>query len=42
MTSGIDMSYESKLKGANDFLLKPYSPDLLLETIKNYISGGGK
>ena len=42
MTSGKDLSYESKLKGANGFLLKPYSPDLLLEIIKNHISGGGK
>jgi DNA-binding response OmpR family regulator len=41
MTSGIDLSYESKLKGADGFILKPYSPDLLLETIKNQISGGG-
>ncbi len=42
MTSGIDLSDESKLNGADGFLLKPYSPDLLLETIKNHISGGGK
>lgn len=42
MTSGRDLSYESKLKGANGFLLKPYLPDLLLETIKDHISGGGK
>jgi DNA-binding response OmpR family regulator len=42
MTSGIDLSDESKLKGADGFLLKPYSPDLLLETIKNKISGGGE
>lgn len=42
MTSGRDLSYESKLKGADGFLLKPYPPDLLLETIKNHISGGGK
>jgi len=42
MTSGLDFSYESKLKGADDFLLKPYPPVLLLETIKNHISGGGK
>ena len=42
MTSGKDLSYESKLKGANGFLLKPYSPDLLLEIIKNHIFGGGK
>ncbi len=42
MTSGIDLSDESKLKGADGFLLKPYSPDLLLETIKIKISGGGE
>jgi len=42
MTSGMDLSYESTLKGADCFLLKPYSPDLLLETIKNQISGGEK
>ncbi len=42
MTSGMDLSYESKLKGADDFLLKPYSPDLLLEIITKHISGGGK
>jgi len=42
MTSGMDLSYESKLKGADDFLLKPYPPDLLLEIIKKHISGGGK
>ena len=42
MTSGVDLSDESKLKGADGFLLKPYSPDLLLETIKNKISGGGE
>ena len=42
MTSGIDLSYESELKGADGFLLKPYPPDLLLETVKNIISGGGK
>ena len=42
MTSGVDLSDESKLNGADGFLLKPYSPDLLLETIKNKISGGGE
>ena len=40
MTSGMDLSYESELKGADEFLLKPYSPSLLLEIIKNHISGG--
>jgi DNA-binding response OmpR family regulator len=40
MTSGMDLSYECTSKGADGFILKPYSPELLLETIKTHISGG--
>jgi len=37
MSSGIDKRRESMKAGANDFLLKPYMPDELIEKINFYI-----
>lgn len=37
MSSGMDFSDECLAKGANDFLLKPYMPDELIEKIKKII-----
>ncbi len=34
MSSGIDVSTSSMAKGANEFLLKPYMPDELIEKVK--------
>jgi DNA-binding response OmpR family regulator len=37
MTSGLDMSYECKKAGADDFILKPYMPDELLQHIRQVL-----
>jgi DNA-binding response OmpR family regulator len=37
MSSGIDKRRESMKAGANDFLLKPYMPDELIQKINFYI-----
>jgi len=34
MSSGLDMSVESKKAGADDFILKPYMPDELIKCIR--------
>jgi DNA-binding response OmpR family regulator len=34
MSSGMDKKFESKQAGADDFLMKPYMPDELIEKIK--------
>ena len=38
MQSGMNLMNECKAAGANAFLLKPYSPDMLIDTIKNGLS----
>ncbi len=38
MSSGMDFSHESLSKGANDFLLKPYMPDELIDKIKRQLN----
>jgi len=38
MTSGLNLESECKNLGANDFLLKPYMPDDLLQILKRNIS----
>eukprot|EP01156_Anaeramoeba_ignava_P005068 Anaeramoba_ignava/a243232_6.p2 GENE.a243232_6~~a243232_6.p2 ORF type:complete len:119 (-),score=5.17 a243232_6:325-681(-) len=37
MSSGMDVSVLSRDKGANDFLLKPYMPDELIEKMKRLV-----
>ena len=37
MSSGMDFKTESLSKGANDFVLKPYMPDELIEKINKLI-----
>lgn len=36
MTSGMDLSEKCRIAGADDFILKPYMPDELLEKIKKF------
>lgn len=38
IASGEDVAYQCKLAGANDFMLKPYSPDQLSEALKKVIA----
>ena len=38
MSSGMDYGHESLSKGANEFLLKPYMPDELIEKVKRILS----
>ena len=38
MSSGMNYQEECKQGGANDFLLKPYMPDDLINLIKKYLS----
>jgi two-component system alkaline phosphatase synthesis response regulator PhoP len=37
MTSGLDASVESKQAGADDFILKPYMPDELIQRIRRVL-----
>jgi DNA-binding response OmpR family regulator len=37
MTSGIDYRIECMEAGANDFLTKPYMPDVLIRSIQNHL-----
>jgi CheY-like chemotaxis protein len=37
MTSGMDVSEQSLAAGANSFMLKPYDPDVLLQTIRSQL-----
>jgi DNA-binding response OmpR family regulator len=37
MTSGLDASVECKQAGANDFILKPYMPDELIQRIRRVL-----
>jgi len=37
MSSGMDMEYECRKFGANAFILKPYPPDELSNTLKKVI-----
>lgn len=37
MSSGMDMRYESIQAGADDFLLKPYMPDELINRINGFL-----
>lgn len=37
MTSGINMTEECMSAGADAFLLKPYNPDVLTQTIKDHL-----
>jgi DNA-binding response OmpR family regulator len=37
MSSGLDMSFECKQAGADDFILKPYMPDELIQRIRRVI-----
>ncbi len=39
MVSGLDRSYECMKAGANDFVLKPFNPSELLDTIKKHLAG---
>lgn len=38
MTSGLNLEYECKNHGANDFLLKPYMPDDLLKILERNLN----
>ncbi len=38
MSSGLDLDLECKNHGANDFLLKPYMPDDLLNILKRHLN----
>jgi CheY-like chemotaxis protein len=38
IASGEDVGYRCKQAGANDFLLKPYSPEQLTQAIKKYLT----
>lgn len=37
MTSGMDLKNECRKAGADDFVLKPYMPEELLNKIRNYL-----
>ncbi len=38
MSSGLDMSADSKKAGADDFILKPYMPDELIQRIRRVLA----
>lgn len=38
IASGEDVSYQSQAAGANDFILKPYSPDQLSDVLKRVLA----
>lgn len=38
MTSGMDCREECLEAGANDFMIKPYMPDLLIRSIRTYLA----
>jgi CheY-like chemotaxis protein len=38
MSSGLDLGLECKNRGADDFLLKPYMPDDLLNILKRHLN----
>jgi CheY-like chemotaxis protein len=42
MTSGINMDEECMTAGADAFLLKPYNPDVLTQTIKDHLLDSAK
>jgi DNA-binding response OmpR family regulator len=42
MTSGINMTEECMTAGADAFLLKPYNPDVLTQTIKDHLLDSAK
>ena len=37
MSSGLDKKHESTLAGADDFLMKPYMPDELIDKVKQLL-----
>lgn len=37
MCSGMDMSEQSRAAGANAFVLKPYDPEMLLQTLRSQL-----
>jgi CheY-like chemotaxis protein len=41
MTSGMDLSDRCREVGADAFLLKPYTPEQLLETLRGALAPGG-
>ena len=41
MTSGMDVSEQSLAAGANSFMLKPYDPEVLLQTIRSQLGQTG-
>jgi DNA-binding response OmpR family regulator len=42
MTSGMDLKIECMHEGADDFLLKPYTPNDLISTIKRHVNPKAK
>lgn len=38
LSSGMDFRHEAMAKGANEFVLKPYMPDELIQKIKDQLS----
>jgi len=40
MSSGMNLSVESRLAGADGFILKPYMPDELVKKIQETINNG--
>ncbi|TAK14940.1 MAG: response regulator [Anaerolineae bacterium] len=39
LSSGMDYRHEAMAKGANEFVLKPYMPDELIQKIKDQVAG---
>ncbi len=42
MTSGMNLSEQCAATGANAFLLKPYTPEQLVQTIESILGEGGE